>query len=254
MPRQLEQLPPDATTLAREVAALRREMRELRAARRASYTALEAGGFKVYQPGTERVSAQMSADLGNGEAGFQTSSADGTRYARMTAGELTFGSPDVPQVVPTGIAARADGATLDITSGMVSGGSQAHILLAGGDSPLAESNGAPLISLFWDGTGGADMVVDVSGILLPRSFAWGITSVTPSAANTPTSAQVTGLDLRGSTFQAWVTPATVVPGSTVNTNGVTGVGYSAVSSNGLTVWLTRQNTTTTPVSWLVIGR
>jgi hypothetical protein len=106
----------------------------------------------------------------------------------------------------------------------------------------------------WDGTGGVDLIVDVSGILLPRNFAWGTMNITPSAPNTPTSAQVTGLNLRGSTFQAWVTPQTTVPGSTANTNGVTGVGYSALTANGLTLWVTRQNTTTTGLSWMVIGR
>jgi hypothetical protein len=96
MPRQLDQLPTDPTTLARKIAA----------------------------------------ELDDGEAGFQTNSADGTRYARLESGELTFGSPDVEQASPTGISARTDGATLDLTSGFISGGApQARIILAGGDSP-----------------------------------------------------------------------------------------------------------------------
>lgn len=252
-PRQLDQLPADTTSLARKIAALEREMRELRASRRASHTALEAGGFKVYRPGTEQIAAEMSTDLGDGEAGFQTNSADGGRFARLEAGQLTFGSPDIPQVAATGIAARPDGATLDITSGMIGGGSQAHIILAGGDSPLAGRTGAPLISLLWDGTGGADLIVDISGILLPRNFAWGTATITPSAANTPTSLMVGGLNVRGSSFRAYVTAATSVPGSTTAANGVTGVGYNNLTSSGLTLWVTRQNTTATAVTWMVIG-
>ena len=248
MPRQLDQMPADATFLAREVKALKKEVAELRAARRASYTALTAGGFKVYQPGSSLVAAEMLADLGDGNAGFQTNSTDGTRYARLESGELTFGSPDVEQVISTGIAARPDGATLDISSGLVSGGSQAHIILASSDSPLAGATGAPLISLEWDGNGTAQMIVDIGGILLPRSMAWGSISITPSAANTPTSAVISGLNVLGSTFTAQVTPGTSVPGTQV-----TGVGATSVTGSGLTIWLTRTNTTATTVYWKVIG-
>jgi hypothetical protein len=248
MPRQLDQLPADATTLARKVKALEQQVAELRAARRASYTALAAGGFKVYQPGSSIVAAEMLADLGDGNAGFQTNSDDGTRYARLESGELTFGSPDVEQVLPTGIGARTDGATLDINSGLIYGGSQAHIILASSDSPLAGTTGAPLISLEWDGNGTAQMIVDIGGILLPRSMAWGTVNITPSAANTPTSAVISGLNVYGTTFAAQVSANTSVPGTQV-----TGVSFNNLTSSGLTIWLTRTNTTTTTVNWLVIG-
>jgi hypothetical protein len=39
-----------------------------------------------------------------------------------------------------------------------------------------------------------------------------------------------------------------VPGSQV-----TGVGVTSVTASGLTVWVTRTNTTATTVNWLVIG-
>ena len=252
MPRQLDQLPPDATFLAREVRALKQQVAELRAARRAAHTALTAGGFKVYQPDSSIVAAEMLADLGDGNAGFQTNSTDGTRYARLQSGELTFGSPDVEQVLPTGITAHADGGTLEISSGLISGGAQAHIIMASGDSPLAISNvggGAPFISLEWDGAGSTDMVVDVSGILAPRNFVWGSASITPSAANTPTSLAITGLTVRGTTFTAQVTPGTSVPGTTV-----TGVGATNVTSSGVTLWVTRTNTTATTLYWEIRGQ
>ncbi|MFJ8603382.1 hypothetical protein ACIREM_32690 [Streptomyces shenzhenensis] len=248
MPRQIEQLPPDATSLARRVRALERALDELRASRRASHTTIAEGAIAVARPGSDTPAAVMSTDLGDGNAGFQTNSADGATYARLEAGELTFGARDIPQVVPTGIRARIDGGVLDIQSGMISEGAQAHILMASGDSPLAPGDGAPMISLMWDGAGSADMIVDVSGILLPRNMAWGTVSITPSAANTPTSMTVTGLTVRGSTFIAGVTPVTNAPGT-----AVTGVSVNNVSSTGLTVWLTRTNTTTTSVNWWVIG-
>ncbi|MCX4886088.1 hypothetical protein [Streptomyces sp. NBC_00847] len=248
MPRQLDQLPADATTLAREVATLKREMRELRASRRASYTALASGGFKVYQPGSSNVAAEMLADLGDGNAGFQTNSADGTRFARLEAGELIFGSPDIAQAAGTGISARPEGGALDITSGLIDGGNQAHIILASADSPLAGTSGAPLILLEWDGPGTTQMIVDISGVLLPRSMAWGTVSITPSAANTPTSAVVSGLNVLGTTFTAQISANTSLPGTQV-----TGVSFNNLTSSGLTIWLTRTNTTTTTVNWLVIG-
>ncbi|MCX4858318.1 hypothetical protein [Streptomyces canus] len=203
--------------------------------------------------GNGSVAALMAPDVGGGAAGFQTTSADGTTYSRLESGELTFGSPTVAQVVPTGIAGKASGGTLDIQSGMIAGGAQAHIILGSGDSPLAPGDGSPFISLEWDGSSGPDspdMVVDVSGVLDPRNFAWGKVTIAP-VANTPTSVTITGLrsgNVRGKTFFAYATPATSVPGTQV-----TGVGVTAVSSTSLTVWLTRTNTTSTTVYWLVLG-
>jgi hypothetical protein len=249
MPRQLDQLPPDATSLARRVRDLERQMRELRASRRAAYTSVsDGGGIKVYQPGSTLPAAVMAPDLGDGNPGFQSNASTDYTYARLEAGRLTFGTRDVQQEEPTGITATVDGGTLDITSGMINNSSQAHIILASSDSPVAPGNGAPAIVLEWDGPGTADMIVDVSGILAPRSMAWGSVTITPSAANTPTSFTVTGLTVRGSTFIAQATPVTSVPGTQV-----TGVGVTSVSSTGLTIWLTRTNTTATIIYWMVIG-
>lgn len=248
MPRQIDQLPADATSLARRVKALEQALTELRGSRRAAYTTVSEGGIKVLRPGSDTPAAVMLTDLGNGEAGFQTNSADGVTYARLEAGELTFGATDIPQVVPTGIRATAAGGTLDIQSGMISGGSQAHIILASGDSDLAPGDGSPAMIFEWDGSGSSDMIVDVSGILLPRNMIWGTASITPSAPNTPTALVIGGLNVRGTTFAAQVTAGTAVPGTTV-----TGVGATNVSSSGLTIWVTRTNTTATTVHWVVFG-
>lgn len=47
MPTPASQLPPDATTLARRIATLEREVRELRAARRLEAATVGAGGVRV---------------------------------------------------------------------------------------------------------------------------------------------------------------------------------------------------------------
>ncbi|MDX3205106.1 hypothetical protein [Streptomyces scabiei] len=88
----------------------------------------------------------------------------------------------------------------------------------------------------------------VSGMLKAGNIVTGRVAITPSAANTPTSVTITGLNVKGSIFRAVATPSTSVPGSSV-----TGVGVTNVSATGLTVWLTRTNTTSTSVDWMVIG-
>lgn len=76
----------------------------------------------------------------------------------------------------------------------------------------------------------------------------GTVTITPSAANTPTFANVTYPALRGNAFYAQVTPITTVPGTSV-----LGVGATNVSSTGMRVYLTRANTTETVIHWAVFG-
>ncbi|MCX5328119.1 hypothetical protein [Streptomyces sp. NBC_00140] len=89
---------------------------------------------------------------------------------------------------------------------------------------------------------------NVSGMLKAGNIVAGRVTITPSAANVPTSITVTGLSVKGSTFRAVATPSTSAPGTSV-----TGVGVTNVSATGLTVWVTRTNTTSTGVDWMVIG-
>ncbi|MGW0952849.1 hypothetical protein [Streptomyces sp. NPDC002545] len=201
--------------------------------------------------GNGSVAALMAPDVGDGQAGFRTTSADGQTYAQMQSGEVTFGAPGLNQVLPTGMTGEASGGTLHLQSGVISGGAQAHIILASGDSPLAAGDGAPYMALLWDGSSGpknADMVVDVSGILLPRNMEWGRVNITP-VAKVPTSVTVSGLNVRGKSFTGFATPVTTAPGTTV-----AGVGVSSVSGTSLIVWVTRSNTSTTTVGWAVYGR
>lgn len=86
--------------------------------------------------------------------------------------------------------------------------------------------------------------VEVDAIFTATSRAFGSVSITPSAANTPTSFVINGVGLSGTSFSGQATAETSVPGTQV-----TGVGVNNLSSNGMTVWLTRTNTTTTIVFW-----
>lgn len=89
---------------------------------------------------------------------------------------------------------------------------------------------------------------DVGGILKAGNIASGRISITPSAANTPTSGNVTGLNLKGTNFRVSVSPNTSVPGTSV-----LGVGFTNVTSTGFTIWLTRTNTIPTGIDWIVYG-
>lgn len=88
----------------------------------------------------------------------------------------------------------------------------------------------------------------VAGVLAADSIAFGRVNITPSAADTPTPVSVTGLSLKGSNFRALATASTSLPG-----RAVTGVSVTNASATGLTIWLTRTNTTTTGVDWMLIG-
>jgi hypothetical protein len=89
--------------------------------------------------------------------------------------------------------------------------------------------------------------VDKDGKMAASNIASGHVTITPSAPNTPTSINVTGLNLVG-TPRISLTPGTSAPGTQV-----TGVGFTNVTNTGFTIWLTRTTTTSTGVDWLVIA-
>ena len=95
----------------------------------------------------------------------------------------------------------------------------------------------------------------VGGVLSAPNIATGTVNITPSAASTPTSFAVTGLNVAGTTFRGYATAQTTVPGvrAPLGQAGVTGVSVSSVTSTGLTVWVNRENTTSTTINWMVIG-
>ncbi|WP_127361527.1 hypothetical protein [Actinacidiphila soli] len=93
-----------------------------------------------------------------------------------------------------------------------------------------------------------DTGASVAGVLTAGSIVTGRVTITPSAANTPTSVVVTGLNVQGTIIRGFATASTTAPGT-----AVTGVGISSISSTGLTVWVTRTNTTATGVDWMLIA-
>jgi hypothetical protein len=245
MPRQIDQLPPDAATLARKVKALEDQVRELRAARR--MTAASVGTLRVYAEDGTTLLAELGPDAGNGGGGLWTRGMQDpiNMSGYLSSGQLQFRPVENNLVAaPASIYYDSDAfqySDLVLTSGAVNPSDHQALLI--------------LESLF-DGTAHASIqgensspcTFDVLGVLTASNIAYGTINITPSAANTPTSFTINGLNLLGTTFTAFATAQTTLPGTQV-----TGVGVTSVSATGLTVWLTRTNTTSTGISWMVMG-
>lgn len=110
-----------------------------------------------------------------------------------------------------------------------------------GDHPRVDIGGSGIRD-----SGRADL--NVTGRIASGNIRAGRVSITPTAANTPTSITVTGLGMTGTNPRALATPQTGLPGTVV-----LGVGTSAVTLDGLTIWLTRTNTAVTNIEYLVIA-
>jgi hypothetical protein len=245
MPRQIDQLPPDATSLARRLATLERDMRELRAARR--MTAASVGTLRVYAEDGTTLLAELGPDAGNGGGGLWTRGLQDpiNMSAYLSSGELQFRPVEDGQVaVPAGITYDSDAfqyTDLILTSGNVA--PTAHRAMLTLESTF--EGGSPYVYVQAENSNQCNM--DVLGVFTASNIAYGTINITP-VANVPTSFNVTGLNLMGTTFTAFATAQSTVPGTQV-----TGVGVQNVSATGLTVWLTRTNNTSTGISWMVMG-
>jgi hypothetical protein len=86
----------------------------------------------------------------------------------------------------------------------------------------------------------------VQGFRVPE-IQHGNVSVTPSAANTPTSKIITFEKEFSGSPDIVVSGHTSVPGTTL-----LGVGTASRSTTGCAIWVTRTNTTATTVNWIAI--
>lgn len=269
MSRQLDQLPADATSLARDVAALKREMREMRAAHRLASATIglvqtapsgarvllnqETQSLQVYGSDGTTLLAELGPDASGGGGLWTRGRQDPDNISSyLSSGELSFRPVQDGVVgVPASISYdEIEGTSSDLTidSGAIGATDWRAVLDIGsvaGGTPSVQVQGFREVS----GAGvSGNCSMGVQGVFTAYNFAWGTTNITPSAANTPTSAAVSGLTVAGSTFMALVTANTSVPGTQV-----TGVSFNNLTSSGLTLWLTRTNTTTTTLNWMIIG-
>lgn len=89
--------------------------------------------------------------------------------------------------------------------------------------------------------------IRAAGVFRADNISMGVVTITPTA-NTPTSVTLSGGSIKGTNFRAFVTAQTAAPGTQV-----LGVSVSGVSSAGMTIWLTRTNTNSTSIHWMIIG-
>ncbi|MFI6653289.1 hypothetical protein ACIBI8_37575 [Streptomyces sp. NPDC050529] len=164
-------------------------------------------------------------------------------YAVFTGGDLRFG-----------ITGATDVATEAFASYSSLGGGLYELLLSSG----YEGSAVPgQVNIYSATSSTNDSHIDLNaattitpGIFSAGNIAYGTVTVTTTAANSPGSAAVTGLNVKGSTFRAYVTASSGVPGTQL-----LGVSANNVTSAGMTVFATRTNTTSTStnVYWLLIG-
>lgn len=267
MPRQTDQLPPDATTLARKVSELERQVRELRASRRltsatiglirtaADGARIEIDGtdqsLSVYDTDGETLLAELAPVTGGGPSAGGGLWTRGYQFplniaAFLGQGRLAFQPVDNGAVDSEAFIEYTTNGTdyvdLTLSSGRANGADKFSKLI------LESLPGSARGTAFITGNGSDLCDLDVDGQFTAGNLAWGTVSITPSAANTPTSALVTGLNVQGSTFRAFVTAQSSFPGTQV-----TGVAANGISGTGLEVWLTRTTTNATTVFWMLIG-
>jgi len=269
MPRQLDQLPPDMTSLARRVQSLERELKELRAARRLTSATIglvqtapsgarvllqqSSQSLQVYGDDGVTLLAELGPDASGGGGLWTRGRQDPDNISSyLSSGELSFRPVQDGLVgVPASISYdEIEGTSSDLTieSGAIGATDWRAVVDIGSTSGSTPNVGVSGFREVGGAGASGNCNMNVQGVFTTSNFAWGTINITPSAANTPTSGAVTGLSVAGSTFMALVAPNTSVPGTQV-----TGVSFNNLTSSGLTVWLTRTNTTTTTCNWMVIG-
>jgi hypothetical protein len=89
--------------------------------------------------------------------------------------------------------------------------------------------------------------IRAAGVLRADNISTGTAKVTPTP-NVPSPVTLSGGTIKGSKFRAFVTANTGYPGTRV-----TGVGFTALSSAGMTIWVTRTDADETTLHWMIIG-
>lgn len=86
-----------------------------------------------------------------------------------------------------------------------------------------------------------------NGVFRADNIAMGVVKIKPTP-NVPTPVTLSGGAIAGTKFRAQLTANTGYPGTRV-----TGVGFTGLSSEGMTIWVTRTDSDETTVHWQIIG-
>ncbi|MGW7090115.1 hypothetical protein ACWGH2_42400 [Streptomyces sp. NPDC054871] len=93
----------------------------------------------------------------------------------------------------------------------------------------------------------AGPTIRAEGVFKADNIMTGVVKVTPTP-NTPTPVTLSGGAIKGTKFRAQLTANTSFPGSRV-----LGVGFTGLSSEGMTIWVTRTDNDETTIHWQIIG-
>jgi hypothetical protein len=162
-----------------------------------------------------------------------------TEFYTTSTGNQPFFEIDGPQVLPS------TGYPASVTLGQIGVGATnsvatltASTIIIGDKNTLNTFSATRLTS----------HNTNVEGILSAANRVTGTVSIVP-VANVPTSVTVTfSPPLLGTSFTCQVSANTTLPGTRV-----TGVSYSSLSASGVTLWITRTDTTSTGLSYTVGG-
>lgn len=192
--------------------------------------------------------ASQSGDL------IQAQDSTGAVKARVDAdGDMTAGALTVTTATADTLTVDGDGNSSASTA-VVVGGATGDALYKAKISKGEMSRGLA-VNGRTDVTGDATVSgaltagsAAVTGILDAGNIEVGAVAITPSAADTPTSATITGLSMPGTNFYGFATARSGVPYTAVRE-----VSVNNASSTGMEVWLTRANTTLTSVNWMIVS-
>jgi hypothetical protein len=134
-----------------------------------------------------------------------------------------------------------DGDTAPGGSGLLGPG--ASIEMSGTQVLIRVRNSTTDRSIYITPTG-----MSLDGKLTAGNIRTGRVTITPTSANTPASTTVTGLAMTGTDPRAVATASTTVPGTQM-----LGVGCTNVTLDTVTIWLTRTNTSSTGIDYIVIA-
>lgn len=205
---------------------------------------LSSAGIQLFDPsGTGALFAELTPTGGvNSYPGLMAYQTDGVSYVFTGEGNVQWGVKGQSWAIPPVIESLQNTGSGDPLNFYIRCGAIGSTTNAPQLAMQGAASGTHAVASFSGANGVTDLKTD--GNLYAGSRAFGAVTITPSAANTPTSIAVTGLSLTGANPRGYATAFTSVPGTQV-----TGVSVNNITTSGMNVWLTRTNTTATIVNW-----
>jgi hypothetical protein len=215
------------------------------------------GGVQVWNSGALVSELGMVTGIDGGLIAYGDLIGDTAHsYAKVEGGQFRLGFPQsgagaaeafVSLANAGSFSTPADPQYLHINSGYIgdTDNESASLRLYSGVAGSATDPPKVWVESGVNARGVADM--EVRGRLTSGNERTGRVTITPSAANVPTSTTVTYASMAGTTFRGFATAETTV----IGTGGVTGASVTSMAATSALVWVNRVNTTATVVDWMI---